>query len=217
MGFALGSGARIGDVLFVFDGTGPYKRAANAQAVPVSVMEVERRSTRMLADSGIEFTDVPPRITPMLNVLLGAADTGVWQKRINGARQNHDGIGRAEIAPGVAARSAHNYLEPAAAQRFGDDGVGTGAIQDQAVSDGILPAWRGKNVPHAAQIAFALFANVANEQKRHLVTHAHRTQQRRDAKQGSDPGSVIGNTGAVQASSLLANVERRSRGKTVSM
>src|SRR6266404_9172129 len=43
-------------------------------------MEVERRSTRMLADSGIEFTDVPPRITPTLNVVLGVPGTGVRLK-----------------------------------------------------------------------------------------------------------------------------------------
>ena len=34
-------------------------------------------STFMLADSGIEFTDVPPRITPMLKVVFGVAGTGV--------------------------------------------------------------------------------------------------------------------------------------------
>jgi len=33
-------------------------------------------STRMLADSGIEFTDVPPLITPTLNVVLGLSGTG---------------------------------------------------------------------------------------------------------------------------------------------
>ena len=31
----------------------------------------------MLADSGIEFTEVPPRITPTLNVVFGEAGTGV--------------------------------------------------------------------------------------------------------------------------------------------
>ena len=35
----------------------------------------------MLADSGIEFTEVPPRITPTLNVALGDEETRVWEKR----------------------------------------------------------------------------------------------------------------------------------------
>ena len=34
----------------------------------------------MLADSGIELTEVPPRITPTLNVVFGDAGTGVWLK-----------------------------------------------------------------------------------------------------------------------------------------
>ena len=34
----------------------------------------------MLADSGIEFTEVPPRITPMLNVVLGMLGTVVALK-----------------------------------------------------------------------------------------------------------------------------------------
>ena len=33
--------------------------------------------TAMLADSGIEFTDVPPRIIPILKVVLGEAGSGV--------------------------------------------------------------------------------------------------------------------------------------------
>ena len=34
-------------------------------------------STFMLADSGIEFTEVPPRMTPMLKVVFGVVGTGV--------------------------------------------------------------------------------------------------------------------------------------------
>src|SRR5262249_6077310 len=39
--------------------------------------DVERRSTLMLADSGMEFTEVPPRITPTLKVVFGVAGTAV--------------------------------------------------------------------------------------------------------------------------------------------
>ena len=39
-------------------------------------MEAERRSTRAVADSGIELTDVPPEITPILNVVRG--ESGIW-------------------------------------------------------------------------------------------------------------------------------------------
>ena len=70
----------------------------------------------MLADSGIEFTDVPPRITPTLNVVFGDAGTGVSAQRLNRSRQRDDRIRRAEIAPRMPARPAHNHLKTAAAQ-----------------------------------------------------------------------------------------------------
>src|SRR5262249_2670567 len=44
----------------------------------ISRDEVERISTRMLADSGMELTEVPPRMTPMLQVVLGEVGTGTW-------------------------------------------------------------------------------------------------------------------------------------------
>ena len=46
----------------------------------ISAIDVERMSTRMLADSGMEFTEVPPRMAPILNVVLGEAGTGVCAK-----------------------------------------------------------------------------------------------------------------------------------------
>src|SRR5579872_5090649 len=47
----------------------------------ISAAELDRISTRMLADSGIELTDVPPRITPILNVVFGDDETRVCEKR----------------------------------------------------------------------------------------------------------------------------------------
>ena len=41
----------------------------------------ERMSTLMAADSGIEFTEVPPVITPTLKVVFGEAGTGVRANR----------------------------------------------------------------------------------------------------------------------------------------
>ena len=43
----------------------------------ISVIEVERISTFMLADSGMELTEVPPRITPILNVVLAKWGRGL--------------------------------------------------------------------------------------------------------------------------------------------
>ena len=76
-------------------------------------------------------------------------------------RQHHDGIGRAEIAPGVSAGAAHDHFEAAAAQGLGHDGVRARAVEHQAVVDLVLPSRLGKNVAHAAQVAFPFFAHVA--------------------------------------------------------
>ncbi len=47
---------------------------------------------------------------------------------LNGAGEDNDRIGRAEVAPGVPARTAHNHFEAAAAERLGHDRVRSGAI-----------------------------------------------------------------------------------------
>src|SRR5579862_2742791 len=41
----------------------------------------ERRSALMVAFAGIEFTDVPPSMLPILKVVLGLSGAGVFKKR----------------------------------------------------------------------------------------------------------------------------------------
>jgi hypothetical protein len=48
---------------------------------------------RMLADSGIEFTEVPPRITPTLKVVFGDAGTGVCEKTSTARAKARIGLG----------------------------------------------------------------------------------------------------------------------------
>src|SRR4051812_5813590 len=48
-----------------------------ASSLSISAADAERMSTRIVADSGMEFTLVPPLIAPMLNVVFGSAGTGV--------------------------------------------------------------------------------------------------------------------------------------------
>ena len=68
-------GTRIPPEPALVDLLGVGRNTASRRSI--SAMDVERISTRMLADSGIEFTDVPPRITPTLNVVFGETGTGV--------------------------------------------------------------------------------------------------------------------------------------------
>ncbi len=94
-----------------------------------SSTDAERVSTRMVADSGMEFTEVPPLMMPMLKVVFGVAGNVVRREAVNDARQRDDGIGNAEVAPGVAAMTANRDFIAAAAQTFGNDGVGARAVQ----------------------------------------------------------------------------------------
>ena len=121
-------------------------------------------STRMLADSGIEFTEVPPRITPTLKVVLGDAGTGVWANACTARDSTTMGLGAPKVAPGMSAGTAHDHLETAAAQGLGHDGVGARAIQHQAVVNLVLPARLRENVAHAPQVAFAFFPDIADKE-----------------------------------------------------
>src|ERR1044071_687114 len=78
-------------------------------------------------------------------------------------REKDDGIGNAEVAPGVAAGATEGDLKAAAAQRLVDVCVSTRAIDDQQGSDDVTPWRSGKQVTHAAQVAFAFFTHVADE------------------------------------------------------
>src|SRR5450631_2251727 len=55
-------------------------RRSDCSSRSISVIDVERISTFILAASGMEFTEVPPRITPILNVVFGVVGTGVAVK-----------------------------------------------------------------------------------------------------------------------------------------
>src|SRR5208337_4672886 len=72
---------------------------------------------------------------------------------------------------------------------------------------------RGKNVPHPAEVAFAFFSNVADEHEGQRMADAYRAQQRGDGQHRDHAGSVVGDSGAVDAASLLANVQGRIRRK----
>ena len=135
------------------------------------------------------------------------------RKGLDRLRQNHNGIGRAKIAPRVPARSAHDHFKPAAAQGFGHDRVRACSVEHEAVSNRIFPARRRKNVPHAAQVAFALFAHISDKHKRQRMPDANVAQQRRNRQQRRHACTVVGNPRPVDAASLLADIQRCVRRK----
>ena len=129
-------------------------------------------------------------------------------KGVDGTRQHNDGIGGAEIAPRVSARTANDHFEAAAAEGFRNDGVRAGSVEHQDMGDGILPAGSGKNVAHAAQVTLPLFADVADKNQRQSMANADGTQYRRNREHRRDPRAVVGDAGTVETCSLLADIER---------
>src|SRR5580704_1723177 len=132
---------------------------------------------------------------------------------MDAARQNQDRVGHPKIAPGMSTRATHNDFETAAAQSLSHDRIGTGTVQDQAVADRVFPAGLGKNVTHSAQVAFSLFAHVADKKYGCGQRYFGCAQRGCHRQQGRGSGSVIRNAGPVEAVALLTQVERSSSGK----
>ena len=65
----------------------------------------------------------------------------------------------------MSSRAADNYLKAATAESLGHNRIRAGAIENEAVVDRIAQARCGKNVAHAAQVTFPLFAYVADKQE----------------------------------------------------
>jgi len=127
------------------------RRASSIRSI--SAIDVERKSTRMLADSGIEFTEVPPRITPTLKVVLGEAGTGVWLKDSTARERARIGLGVPKVGPRVSART-RTILQRAAAQSLGHDRVGSSAIDHHAVGNRVRAsaAWRKRVACRAGRL-----------------------------------------------------------------
>src|SRR5437660_12501740 len=99
-------------------------------------------------------------------------------------------ISRAVIAPTVPARTGKGELKTAAAKRLAGDVLGTGPVEHQECQDtareGRLPA----DVPHATQVALALFSDIGDEDqsgvaifdRRRRFESARHRQPRRPAR-----------------------------------
>ncbi len=113
----------------------------------------------------------------------------------------------------MPARTAHNHLKAPAAQGLGDNRIGARTVEHHAVGNRILPARRGKNVPHAAQIALTFFAHITDKHKRQRVPQPNHSQQRGNPKHRRHARAVVGNSRPIQPAALLPDVERSVRGK----
>ncbi len=88
-----------------------------------------------------------------------------------------------------------------------------GAIDNDAVGNRIAPARRCENMTHAAQIAFAFFSDVADEDIGQRVRNARACQHTGHGQHRGNARAVVGNSGAIQAAALLPDIQRRGRRK----
>src|SRR5215471_19746742 len=109
--------------------------------------------------------------------------------------------------------TAHNDFKPAAAQCLSHNRVSSSAIEHKAVGDRVFPSRRGKDVPHTPQIAFPFLSNITDKHKRQRMPDAHRSEQGGDRQHRCHTGAVVGNSGTVNAASLLTDIKRRVGGK----
>src|SRR5258708_714092 len=93
--------------------------------------------------------------------------------------------------------TAHDDLEAAAPESLCHHGVGASAVNDYAVGNGVSPARGRENVPHAAQVAFALLANIADEQKWQSVRNVCIAKDACDSQHRCNPGAIIRHARAV--------------------
>src|SRR5580692_1964931 len=94
--------------------------------------------------------------------------------------------------------SADDDFEAAAAQSFGHNGVAAGSVQNQTVEDRVLPLRMSKQVAHAAQVAFAFFADIPDEDDGRGKRELRDTQSRGNGQQSGRSGSVVGDSRAVE-------------------
>src|SRR5262249_38743736 len=134
-------------------------------------------------------------------------------KQMNGTAEHDDGVGSAKVAPGMAPRTSHRDFEATAAESLGDDRVRSCAVEHYAGLDRALPLRIGKNMGHTTQIAFALLAHIADENKRSRVRKIEVLKCCCNGKHCGYTRRIVRNTRTVEFAPLLADVERSVGGK----
>ena len=113
----------------------------------------------------------------------------------------------------MATGTAHGDFIAAATQSLGDDGVGAGPIERNRCTNCVGPPRLLEDVPHAPQVALALFAHIPDQQDRSSVFDAGRAESSRDGEQCGDPRAIVGDAGTVKLASLTSNCDGGSSGE----
>ena len=156
--------------------------------------------------SGMELTLVPPWMVPMLRVVRGSSGKRGLGEGGQRRGQGGDGVGGARVGKAVAAGAGDGDLEAAAAEGLGDGRVRARAVEDDVGGDAAGERALVVEVAHAAQIAFAFFAHVAQEDKRRRAACTLAWMSAcAMASMPATPARIVAGSGSFQALSPFAD------------
>ena len=113
----------------------------------------------------------------------------------------------------MAARTAKGDLKTPAAQRLIDVSVSAGAIDHEQGADGVAP-WRGgKEMPHAAQIAFAFFTHIADEKDVCCRFELRSFQRIGDGQKRGDSRRIVTDSGTIELIGFFTRLQRGALGE----
>src|SRR5215472_11084444 len=90
-------------------------------------------------------------------------------------------------------------------------GIGASSINYQQGANGLAPIRIGKNVTHAAQVAFAFFTHIANENNVACGLQASMLERRADRKHRYHAGGVVADSRSKKLIAFLSRSKLRAR------
>ncbi len=124
-------------------------------------------------------------------------------KRIDPTHERVDGIGHAEVGPAVATGAGDENFETSRGERFRGDVIGAGAVENDCGFE--FGAVGVDESAHAAEVAFAFFADIGDEENCAARFDSGFMDRARDGDQCGQAGAVVGNSRRVQAFGVAAN------------
>ena len=163
--------------------------------------------------SGIEFTLMPPRMVPRLSVVRGSSGSGVSASAASAVASAAMGLGvPASVKLWPPGPGDRDPIAPAA-QRLRHGRVRAGAIQHNVRGNAAGQRAVLVEVAHAAQIAFALFAHIAQQDERRGQFDLGFEQRMGDGQHSHHSGAVVAGARSLQAVAVDDRIERRAGGK----
>src|SRR6185437_3921681 len=93
-----------------------------------------------------------------------------------------DGVGRSGVSKAVTAGAVDGYLKSGAAEGLRYGGVGAGAVEDDVGGDAAGIRALAIEMADAAEVAFAFFADVTDEEERRGEFHLRLSERMRDGQ-----------------------------------